>query len=222
MRKEDSNAELVKHNMKYIHQTENKSVEWNGKIIALDIGGVCVSLHFEKCYEALELEDGSPQITMLIEVGKQLGYGRINESDWLDVVSAILGGRFSQSYIRDAWNMILGPAIPGMKDAVEFLYYSKGYRFAYLADTSSTHIAHFFKTNEFCHLVSDGIFSYEEGVRKPNAKMYKTFENKLGIPYFYTDDTQENIAAAVARGWHAEHFTNAEKFLESVLVLGDF
>lgn len=205
-----------------MHRTEKKSVALNGKIIALDIGGVCISLHFEKCYEALGLEEGSPQTALLIDAGKLLGCGRINEQEWLDMASGFLEGRFPQSYIRDAWNMILGPSVLGMKDAVEFLHYSKGYRFAYLSDTSSMHMAHFFKTDEFCHFVSNGIFSYETGVQKPDAMMYETFERKFGVPCFYTDDTQKNIDAAVAREWHAELFTNAEKFLKSVLTLGDF
>lgn len=202
--------------------TEKKYAGWNGKIIALDIGGVCISLHFEKCYEALGLEYSSPQVALLLDAGKQLGCGRIKEQEWLDMASVILEGGFSQSYIRDAWNMIPGPAIPGMKDAVEFLYYSKGYRFAYLSDTSSIHMAHFFRTNEFCNLIHGGIFSYEVGVQKPDAMMYKTFENKLGMPCFYTDDTPHNIAAAVARGWRSEHFTGTEKFLKSVLALGSY
>ena len=205
-----------------MHRIGIKAAEWNGKIIALDIGGVCISLHFEKCYEALGLEYSSPQMTRIMDAGSKLGCGRINEQEWLNIAFVILEGRFSQSYIRDAWNMILGPAIPGMKDAVEFLSYSKGYRFAYLSDTSSMHMTHFFRTNELCHLVSDGIFSYEVGVQKPDAMMYEAFVQKLGVPCFYTDDTHKNIDAAIARGWCAEHFTDPEKFLKSVLALSDF
>lgn len=144
------------------------------------------------------------QATKLQDAGKELGRGIISELEWLNKVSAIFKGRFSQSYIRDVWNMVLGPMIPGMKNALEFLFHSKVYRFAYFSDTSVIHMKHFFRTNELRHIITAGIFSYEVGVNKPGDAMYEAFENELGIPFFYTDDTLKNIDAAVSRGWRAE------------------
>ncbi len=192
------------------------SVPWNGKTIALDIGQVCISLHFDRCFRAFGMEPGAELNPEFLLACRKLAIGAIEEGAWLDLVCSLLGGRLSREQARDAWNQMLGPSLPGMKEAVETLL-SKGYRFAYLSDTSTIHMAHFLRTNDFCHLVSGGVFSYEAGDEKPGAAMYESFERKYGVPCLYTDDKQCNIDGALKRGWRAELFTSPAKFLESAL-----
>lgn len=192
------------------------SVPWNGKTIALDIGNVCISLHFDRCFRAFGMEPGAELDPEFLLTCRKLAIGAIEENAFLDTICAHLGGRLDREQARHAWNQMLGPSLPGMKDAVEKLLLL-GYRFAYLSDTSTIHMTHFFRTNDFCHLVSGGVYSYEEGDEKPGAAMYEAFERKFGTPCLYTDDKQCNIAAALARGWRAELFTSPAKFLESAL-----
>ncbi len=87
---------------------------------------------------------------------------------------------------------------------------SAGFRFIYFSDTSSIHMSHFFRSNDFCHLVSGGVFSHEVGAKKPEAKMYETFERDYGKPWLYIDDRQCNIDAALERGWNARRFTSPD------------
>ena len=193
-----------------------KSVPWNGKTIALDIGNVCISLHLDRCFRAFGMEPGTELNPDFLIACRKLAIGSVDERAWLNLVCSHLGGRLTHDQARDAWNQMLGPSLPGMKEAVERLL-SMGYRFAYLSDTSTIHMTHFFRTNDFCHLVSGGVFSYDAGDEKPGVAMYESFERKYGVPCLYTDDKQCNIDGALKRGWRAELFTSPAKFLESAL-----
>jgi FMN phosphatase YigB (HAD superfamily) len=60
------------------------------------------------------------------------------------------------------------------------------------------------------------ILSYEHGVMKPDARLYQVVERatgQTGTSIVYLDDRAENIATAVARGWHGiVHETPAKSF----------
>ena len=196
--------------------SSNKSNQLKAsRILALDIGGVCVSLHFNDCFKALGFDPAVGFPPAFESLREQLSLGRLAEDEWLERASVLLMRRFTKEYIRNAWNTIVGPSLPGMKKAVEELV-ADGCSFAYLSDTSAMHIDHFRRTNDFQHLSIGAVFSYEVGAEKPSSKMYEAFERKFGIPFFYTDDRQDNIDAALVRGWRAERFTTPENFINAM------
>jgi hypothetical protein len=85
-------------------------VEWTGKIIALDIGRVCISLHFDRCFEAFGMKPGdelSPDFLMLC---RELAVGAIEEGPWIEKVRRMRGNGMSAEQVRDAWNLMLGPS----------------------------------------------------------------------------------------------------------------
>lgn len=50
------------------------------------------------------------------------------------------------------------------------------------------------------------ILSYQVGAMKPSPKIYEVAEAAAGVPasqILFIDDKQENVDAAIARGWHA-------------------
>ncbi len=179
----------------------------NRKIIALDIGGVCVSLRFEKCFEALDIENGSARMSAFLDNCKSLGNGEIDESLWLERSSSILDGRFSKKSIQKAWELVLGPVIPGMTEFIQSLS-DYGYEFAFLSDTSTVHMARFRSLYGLWELSAGGVFSYEVGKHKPDQSMYRAFEERFGTPLLYVDDLQTNIDAALSRGWSCKLFNN--------------
>ncbi len=189
---------------------------WNGKTIALDIGGVCISLHNDRCLESFGLDPATVPPAEFMESCALLGMGKLDEAAWLDRLSALFGGKFSHEQLRDGWNAMLGPSQPGMKEAVETIL-SMGYKFVYLSDTSTIHMTHFFRTNDFCHLISGGVFSYDVGGLKPNPPMYEEFERRYGKPCYYTDDLPQNIEAGLKRGWRSFRFTSPQDFLKDFL-----
>ena len=57
------------------------------------------------------------------------------------------------------------------------------------------------------------VVSGEEGVIKPEPRIYELLEERSGLSgaqLFFTDDKPENIAAAEARGWRGHVFTGPE------------
>ncbi len=58
----------------------------------------------------------------------------------------------------------------------------------------------------------DIVVSGHELCAKPDARIYEIAERRFGLPpeqLLFVDDKPENIAAAVARGWHGHVFTDA-------------
>ena len=183
-------------------------------VAALDIGGVCISLNPRAVADALHWTSMEHIPAEFLAACRQLEQGAVSEEAWLAQFLQISGNRFSRGELIEIWNRILGPALPGMPEAVRTLA-DEGLRFVYFSNTSRIHMNAFFSRNEFCHLVTGGVFSYEEGVLKPSHRIYEVFEQLYGKPLIYFDDREENILAAKHRNWNAVQFRNAEMFLQS-------
>jgi 2-haloacid dehalogenase len=59
----------------------------------------------------------------------------------------------------------------------------------------------------------DIVVSGDERCAKPDPTLYAIAERRFGLPphaLLFTDDKQENLDAAAARGWHTHLFTGAE------------
>ena len=162
---------------------ETSSLGKEERIVALDIGGVCISLHPDRILRSLGL---SPLLQP--------------------------PARFLEA-CTEIWNSMIGPDIPGMADAVRSLLARGGYRFVFFSNTSAMHLMQVLRMCSFCHLVTGGVFSYEAGTMKPDPGMYEAFEKTYGVPCLYFDDRKENVEAALRRGWPARVFTSSESFL---------
>lgn len=67
------------------------------------------------------------------------------------------------------------------------------------------------------------IFSHEVQCMKPGARIYEAVEECAGLRgpnLFYMDDKEENVAAAIARGWQAVTHTEPNRTLEIASGLG--
>lgn len=181
------------------------------KIIALDIGEVCVDLRHHLCFECLGLDQNSAIPEEFLLATKELECGNKKESEWLNVFQNVTNNRFSDKELLDCWNLIIGPPKKGMHDAILEII-ELGFRFIFFSDTSAGHILYTSDSLPFANLVTGAIYSYEVGVQKPNSRMYEAFEKDFGVPFFYIDDKLENIEAARRRGWKSHQFENAIKF----------
>jgi glucose-1-phosphatase len=188
------------------------------KIIALDIGGVCIQIKMENTFEYLGLLGFEEKITRLVDLGNKLGYGFISERNWYRSVQELLDKRFKNDEIRYAWNLMLGEEMAGISEFIAELINLK-YQFIFFSDTSRIHILQVYRQLSFMPLISGGIFSYQVGARKPEPKMYETFENKYGKPCLYLDDNLENINAGKQREWQSYHFSSVEKLREDFIKL---
>lgn len=181
------------------------------KIVALDIGGVCVSLYPELCMEKFGVGPHSANWPDFQKLDFQLETGRISEEFFLQSLRRLLNDRLSVDEIREAWSSFIGPDIPGMAEAVRSL--SGRFRFLYFSNTSRLHLDDVVRTNGFGHLVTGGVYSFTAGAMKPDPAIYEAFEREYGVPYAYFDDRAENVEGAKARGWNAFLFHSPEEFL---------
>lgn len=181
------------------------------KIIALDIGGVCLNLRFELCREYLGGAGAEEVPTQFLTASDQYERGLISEQEWLEVFRSVTEGRFSDDELRHAWNLIIGDAIEGMPELVNEIV-NAGFRAVFFSDTSELHLMHIYRNLPFVHLVSGGVFSFKTGAKKPEDKIYELFEAAYGRPYIYTDDKEENVAAGTRHGWNSHKFVSAAAF----------
>lgn len=179
------------------------------KVIALDIGNVCLKLRFEKCLEffgAGSLDEVPAEFMKSTDMFEK---GLINRAQWLQTFGKVTGNRFSDDELVSAWNMILGEEIPGMSELIRQII-SEGFRVIFFSDTSDPHMMHIRGTLSFAHLISGGIFSYEVKAKKPGDAMYLAFEHKYGKPFFYADDMADNIEGGRRHCWHSYLFKSPE------------
>ena len=178
------------------------------KIIALDIGNVCVSIHPERVIARMNLFP-TPEI---LAVSARLECGLISEREWLDFFHEKTGHRLNDDEMIDAWNLIIGDTLSGMPEAVRGAL-KQGYSFVYLSDVSRFHLTECRRKCEFFHLAVDGVYSFDVGAQKPSEKMFREFERRHGTPCFYFDDRADNIEAACKFGWNAVQFKSSADFI---------
>ena len=180
------------------------------KVVALDIGGVCVQLHPEICMNRFGVKPDMPQWSEFWKLDLLVETGRISDECFLESIRKLLDNRLSIDEIRAAWSSFIGPDIPGMADAVRSL--SDRFRFVYFSNTSRLHLDDVTIMNGFGHLVTGGVYSFSAGAMKPDPVIYKAFEREYGVPYAYFDDRLENVNGGKACGWNAFQFHSPEEF----------
>lgn len=178
------------------------------RLVALDIGEVCISVRPGAIVKALGPLGGILHYAEMKELAERLETGKTDPDTCIGEFRRFTGNRFSSDEVRAIWNAMLGPSLPGMAETVRDAVRA-GWRFIYFSNTSKIHMDHFFRTNDFCHLVTGAVFSYETGFAKPDARIYEAFESQYGIPALYFDDRQENIDAGLRRGWPSVRFESA-------------
>lgn len=180
------------------------------KLVALDIGGVCVQLHKDLCYAELGYDTEAVVPEHFLNECIKLEKGLTTNEDWLNLFMETTENRFTRTQLLRVWNNMIGFDIPGMGQAVRTL--SDRYRFVYFSNTSRLHLDEVVRKCSFSHLVTGGVFSFEAGYMKPENHIYSVFEKTYGIPVAYFDDNVDNIEAAKKRGWNGHVFHDAETF----------
>lgn len=181
------------------------------KVIALDIGGVCVELQHAEAFRQLNYSPEIPPPPEFLAATAKLECGQIRAEEWLAVFHEATGGKFTDEELLHAWNIIIGPTKRGMHEIVQTLV-NEGYRFIYFSDTSEIHILSVYRKLSFANLISGGIFSFNTGAQKPDKRMYAEFERVYGKPCFYLDDRPSNVEAGRSHGWESHLFTTPEIF----------
>jgi len=190
------------------------------KVVALDIGNVCLHITPQRAFDYFGLEDFWLPEMPLWQAAEELECGRLGEQDFLACFQTLLGGHFSLAEIQYGWNLVLGEEVDGMAAFVQSMR-ADGYRLVFFSDTSSLHMQEVRRKLSFFDMVQDGVYSYDVGARKPHRRMYEDFETRHGRPDYYFDDRMVNIEAALQRGWPAFPFASAASAWAAVAGAGD-
>lgn len=186
--------------------------------IIFDLGGVILDISFERTKTAFEklgvghfekmysLKDANPLF-------QKLEKGKLNEPEFYDAFRQSSGKNISDDEIRDSWNALLLDFRPGTLDALERL--KMKYKLFLLSNTNIIHRDAFNKIfdkqvgkGSLCEFFDKAYFSYEIGLRKPDADAYEYVlkENNLSAPAtLFIDDSLANIEAAVRQGMQVVH-----------------
>jgi glucose-1-phosphatase len=179
------------------------------KTVALDIGGVCLNLHYDLCFDYFGYSMDKPMPEAVMNAVEQYERGLINEAEWLESFRVHVRADISDEDIRHGWNLIIGQDITGIAKWIREMI-ANGYRFIYFSDTSQLHLLEVCRNFSAAHLIYGGIFSFDVKAKKPEAAMYEAFETQYGKPDLYLDDRQDNIAGGSEFGWNSQLFTSVE------------
>lgn len=185
------------------------------KIIALDIGNVCIRITPERCAEALGYPPSVGIPEAILDSVDRMERALISEKQWMDDFHEVTSHKFSTDELRHAYNQVLGEEIDGMKEFLEKKL-EQGFRIIFFSDTSEVHLNSVLRNLSFANLITGGVYSFDMGAKKPEPGMYEKFEKNYGKPDLYLDDKPENIAAGKARGWNSFVFTNVDDLIKNI------
>ena len=188
------------------------------KLLALDIGGVCLRLTPERIFQSLGMDATNPpegwkNIFWNYSIGK-IGSWQFGKS-----IQELLGNGMSVAQIQDAWMKFLGPEIPQTTRLLEALW-ERGWHIVFFSDTQPWHIEGLRDILSYSKRIPEAIYSCDVGAEKPDDAMYEAFEARFGKPDLYLDDRLCNIEGGRRHGWNAVQYkeTTAAELLASDII----
>lgn len=163
--------------------------EWNARL-DLPPG------HLTRCVEAIAA-DGA--------------YGRCTYEEWCARLRASsgMGHADFDAYMAAFWDIYMGN--PNEELIAYFRALRPRYRTAILTNSFVGAREHEEARYGFTSMVDVAIYSHEEGIRKPDPRIFALASERLGIPpaeIVFLDDLQPNVEAARACGFQAILFTS--------------
>ena len=174
--------------------------EWNARL-GLPPG------HLTRCYEAIA-EDGA--------------YGRCTYEEWCARFQASTGMSEADfdAYMAAFWDIYMGN--PNEELIAYFRALRPRYRTAILSNSLLGVREQEEKRYGFTSMVDVAIYSHEEGIRKPDPRIYALAAERIGFPpseIVFLDDVPENIDGARACGFQAVLFTSTPQSIADIEAL---
>lgn len=185
------------------------------KIIALDIGGVCVQLHPERCFGRLGFRSITDVPVAVLGAVDRMETGYMDEHEFAAVFRKAVNCTLPEETLAEMWCATLGEPMPGMAALVRDMQ-KAGYQPVFFSDTSPLHLRYFREHFPVAEFVPDGIYSFVTGARKPHPAMFSAFESDYGKPVLYVDDREVCLSGAVAFDWPTLQFTTADALREKL------
>lgn len=195
---------------------------YNGKTkiknIIFDWGGVITDLNFKATINAfkelgLTIFDESVPHDPNDDLFVPFEIGKISAAEFRKRVRKMTSTPMTDEMIDNAWSAMLGE-LP--EDRWNILMKAAGkYRTFLLSNTNAIHLPYYFNrihekygTNGYTHLFEKTYYSFEIGMRKPNAEIFKFVVKDAGInaeETMFIDDFIENIDTARLMGFQTIH-----------------
>jgi epoxide hydrolase-like predicted phosphatase len=161
----------------------------------------------------------------LSATGKDGTIGTCTEEEWLAELRLATGMDEAQmaSFMRDFWDVYCGGP------NTELIAYFKGLRPRYQTALLSNSFVGARREEEarfgFAAMTDLIVYSHEEGMNKPDRRIYERAWQRLGVQpeeTIFLDDVEQNVLAARDCGVHATLFQdNAQTIAEIEACLGD-
>ncbi len=188
------------------------------KLLALDIGGVCLRLTPGRVFQTMNLDPNN------LPDGYNKAYhdysiGKIGSWQFAKDLQATVALNMSIDQIHDAWMKFLDTEDFQTTRLLEALW-ERNWHIVFFSDTQPWHIEGLRDILSYSKRIPDAIYSCDVGAEKPSDAMYEAFESRYGKPDLYLDDRLCNIEGGLRHGWNAVLFkhTTAEELLASLAV----
>jgi len=180
-------------------------------VIVLDVGGVLVDFDLNILTKTLSQKFGiivsSPAPPLLDRLFLTVLTGETSFDEIIPTLNDNFGVSIPSKEWRDLSCSIFTGEMPGMKEILIEL--KTDFFLVALTNTIEVHWTFLLNTYEIINIIDGYVASYKEGMVKPNPAIYQAVQNRYcngGVPYFYTDDTPENVEGAREMGWRSEVF----------------
>ncbi len=175
------------------------------KLLALDIGGVCLRLTPGRVFQTMNLDPNN------LPDGYNKAYhdysiGKIGSWQFAKDLQATVALNMSIDQIHDAWMKFLDTEDFQTTRLLEALW-ERNWHIVFFSDTQPWHIEGLRDILSYSKRIPDAIYSCDVGAEKPDDAMFKAFEERYGKPDLYLDDRLCNIKGGIRNGWNAVLFT---------------
>jgi FMN phosphatase YigB (HAD superfamily) len=192
------------------------------RFVYFDLGKVLVHFDHQTAVSNLAKLSGRPrplieQAVFESDLQNRYETGLVTSPQFVEEVNVALESALPGAEILEAISDIFSPNLPILQ-AIDMVR-SAGLPLGILSNTCEAHWQ--WISDKRWPMFGDWwqqiVLSYEVQSMKPAARIYEVCEQRAGCQagdIFFTDDREENIAAAAARGWATYHFTSAETLVE--------
>lgn len=190
--------------------------------VIFDIGNVLLTFDYFIAERALVAQTGignPPSVEDLHPHRIDHETGRSTREDFVRIVREAFAHDGPEDQFLELWTRIFQINTP----MVEWARFLHGKKPLYLlSNIGSIHHDHIFGEYDFFGtLFSDGIYSYREGMMKPDQRIFRLARERFGVnpsATLYIDDLEENVRGAEAEGFIVHHYAPArhDLFLERI------
>jgi len=183
------------------------------KAVIFDFGGVILNIDYKRTEEAfmrLGIENFVSLYSQAMQISlfDRLEKGLTDAAAFCDAIRQMSGSAIPDQDLTNAWNALLGDMPPGRIALLKKL--KTRYRTFLLSNTNAIHYEVYLEElrnihgfNDFNELFERAYFSFQMGMKKPDAKIFQRViaENTLDpATTLFIDDSIQHIRGAAACG----------------------